>query len=159
MKYFAHLALLAAVLFSSTSNAALDLCRGTFTDYSHWDNKFFFPQGPRATNQICLDLKGEVKYALERDSARVIFLAEKVIADEKITKEWDVDLYGAMQLPEEIDRPIVAGFSSWIRVCSWLPVEFQYVEKSDIIFGVTITRPGSNSARTVICVKGELKLL
>ncbi|KAG0322195.1 hypothetical protein BGZ97_008347 [Linnemannia gamsii] len=158
MKYIASLALLATVLFS-TSHAALDLCRGPFDDYDYENNNFYFPNGPKAVNEVCLDFKGEVKVDLERGAAKVIFLAQKVIDGRNIERQWPVDLYGAMKLPSEENRPIRVGFNDVIRVCSWLPSEFQYVEKSSITFGVRITRPGSKADKCIICVKGELKLL
>ncbi|KAG9072263.1 hypothetical protein KI688_000032 [Linnemannia hyalina] len=147
MKYITPLALFAIALFSSTANAALDLCPR--------NDKFVFPEPYHdSEHEICLDIRGEFKVDMPAGS-EIVFLAKKG----DIKRTWSVDLYlngGALRLPESDRQPIPKGFSGTVRVCSYLPSEFKYIKQTEIQFGVQILRPGKQIA---ICLGGDLKLL
>ncbi|KAF9093875.1 hypothetical protein BGX23_002767 [Mortierella sp. AD031] len=112
---------------------------------------------PTAIGDVCIGIRGNFKSVIPYDKSHIYFTASKEKGN-KLKKEWDVDLSGALRVPET-GLPIQVNNDLKIKVCSYLPPDFKNEKDTEIIITARITIPDNEGGKSnVLCVKGPLRL-
>ncbi|KAF9201028.1 hypothetical protein BGZ49_008734 [Haplosporangium sp. Z 27] len=158
MKFIPALAVIFIVLFSGATASQLGICAGKeklfeLSDVA-FDNVVI-----GAKNEICVNIKGNVKTALPQYSTLIEFTVKRPRINEERT--WSVDLYSALKAtPETSPLPITKGDNRFLRPCFFLPSKINDAlpgEELPITISIT-TKDSDGDFVRVSCVNGVARI-